>query len=530
MNTMDREQTPDYLEHYALNSAPFSSQPDERFFYAGAALMQRLDLLTHLTQFGEALVVVTGPEGSGKTTLLNHFTDYANDAWLLCRGSAADLDRLPALLAECLGCEESDDPQAMLAAWRDAGDDSQLLVLLVDEAGRLTPEQLETLSLLLGDPAASQVRVILFGDQKLEDTVDRARSAQMLHQNVQSLEVPRLSEEETAAYLMYRLAVAGYSGESPFTPTEVRAICKAGDGRPAAINRLADQALREHVARQRGHRAGTGGRRRAGAGPWAAGIAVVTLVAMLVWQMFGAGPEEAAAPQGTTGTRELPLPLPEPTPAEAPASPQPAQPLPFEMEPETEPPREEMPTAQATAPTPTLTTPEDTGTEPAAPASPPAAPAGTGPAPAPPPPVAETPPPAAVPETPPAPPAVTPAPPAPAATVAETAPATAPPAATAPHGKDWLQARPADHFTLQLLGSRSEQSVRDYIRRHRLDPRDLAIYKGQFKGGDWYVLLYGDFADKQAALEARDGLPAKVRAAKPWPRSFGAVQKDLGQS
>lgn len=524
MNTMDREQTPDYLEHYALNSAPFSSQPDERFFYAGAALMQRLDLLTHLTQFGEALVVVTGPEGSGKTTLLNHFTDYANDAWLLCRGSATDLDRLPALLAECLGCEENDDPQAMLAAWRDAGDDSQLLVLLIDEAGRLTPEQLESLSLLLGDPAGSQVRVILFGDEKLEETVNRARSAQMLHQNVQSLEVPRLSEEETAAYLMYRLAVAGYSGESPFTPTEVRAICKAGDGRPDAINRLADQALREHVARQRGHRAGAGGRRRAGVAPWAAGIAVAALVAALVWQMFGAGPERP----GTAGTRELPLPLPEPTPAEAPASPQPAQPLPVETEPESEPAGEAAPPALTTAPT--APSPEDTGTEPAepaAPGSPSAAPAGTGPAP-----VAETPPPPAVAETPSTPPAVTAPPAAPAGTMPAAAvvePVTAPPAALAPHGEDWLRARTADHFTLQLLGSRSEQSVRDYIRRYHLDPTKLAVYKGRFKGGDWYVLLYGDFADKQAALKARDGLPAGVRAARPWPRSFGAVQKDLRQ-
>ena len=71
--------SPDYLEALSLYCAPYENRLDPKFFYAGTALMQRLDLLTHLTQFGESVVVVTGPPGSGKSTLLramNRMNDF----------------------------------------------------------------------------------------------------------------------------------------------------------------------------------------------------------------------------------------------------------------------------------------------------------------------------------------------------------------------------------------------------------------------------------------------------------------------
>ena len=68
-----------YLDTFSLSSLPFENTIDPRFFYGGTALMQRLDLLTHLTQFGESVVVVTGPKGSGKTTMLSRFIDQASN-------------------------------------------------------------------------------------------------------------------------------------------------------------------------------------------------------------------------------------------------------------------------------------------------------------------------------------------------------------------------------------------------------------------------------------------------------------------
>jgi type II secretory pathway predicted ATPase ExeA len=83
---------PGYLETFSLSCEPFADRIDSRFFYAGTTLMQRLDLLTHLTQFGDSVVLVSGPPGSGKTTLLSRFVGQSNNqmtsasfpiAWLM---------------------------------------------------------------------------------------------------------------------------------------------------------------------------------------------------------------------------------------------------------------------------------------------------------------------------------------------------------------------------------------------------------------------------------------------------------------
>ena len=542
MNTVGTDPAPGYLEHYSLNSEPFSNQPDERFFYAGATLMQRLDLLTHLTQFGEALVVVSGPAGSGKTTLLRRFTDYANNAWLLLPFSAGQISQLAALLAARLGGDPQSDARVLVQTWRENSDDSELLVLLVDDADQLGPEQLLDLAALLGEPASSRVRLILFGDEDTDRLVKTAQERQQLKQKVQWLEVPRLSEEETASYLMYRLAVAGYSGESPFTATEVRAICKAGDGRPATINRLAHEALEEHVARSRSHRPGDTGVRRS-SGQWAAGIAIVALAGVLGWQIFTSGPEQPAT-EAPDDTLEVPLQLPAPVQdVEEPPLP---EPLPMTAEAPVAP--AGAPDAEAPQRTDTLAgqveaaPPDTTAATAAEPPPEPPAPATQAPATAEPAPLSGAVASAAAPvhvaatETPPAP---QPMKAGPAAGPPQAQPPAGgePPAAdetardeamrALPHRERWLLAQPASRFTLQLLGSRSENSLKAYINRHRLDLEQIAYYKGRFKGGDWYVLLYGSYPDKQAALTARAGLPPKVRAGKPWPRSFGSVHKAI---
>lgn len=43
------------------------------------------------------------------------------------------------------------------------------------------------------------------------------------------------------------------------------------------------------------------------------------------------------------------------------------------------------------------------------------------------------------------------------------------------------------------------------------------------------MVTTGSFADQAAAKAAIDGLPAKVRAGKPWARSFAGIQQEIGR-
>ena len=548
----------DYLKTYSLSCEPFANTLDGRFFYAGPALMQRLDLLTHLTQFGDSVILVSGPAGSGKTTLLGRFVAQTGKQWRLCLINADEFVQFRQRLGDALGIGDSIDERRILEQWSSRQDASQLLVVVIDNTQLLQPDALQKLCALLSQPEGDRVRLILFGEPEAQLAIKQALDQKDLPCTAQLLELPKLSEEETAAYLMYRLAVAGYSGESPFTATEVRAICKAADGRPAAINRLAHDALLEHQMRARSKRLRP--RRPAWMrrpSTWAAAsLLVIGIAFYLGWERLQ--PETATLvgdrqQQPEMTEREIPLPLPEPavppqaaTPAVAPpakmaAAPpesveQPAARAAAPQEPPTTPPlpvATPAPAIVSPSEQPPAATPPDAlvataepdreaqpallSTSEAAPANPetrtqaaissPVEPAdenSTLPAP-----VAEAPPPA---ET-----------GAPAATPDTAAPTPPSGETIAPRREAWLLRQPAGHYSLQLLGSRQEDSILSYIRQNRLDPQRCAYYRGDYQGGAWFVLMYGVFPDRESALAARTALPARVQKEKPWPRSLASV-------
>ena len=552
-NTESLAPRPDYLKAYSLTCEPFADTLDGRFFYGGSALMQRLDLLTHLTQFGESIILVSGPHGSGKTTLLGRFVGQTGKHWRRCVIDADEFGQFRQRLADALGIGEDGDEQQMLTRWAANSDASQLLVIVIDDSQQLPADALQKLCGLLDQRLADRVRLIIFGTPEAQSAAKQALERNTLPCTAQLLELPKLSEEDTAAYLMYRLAVAGYSGESPFTPTEVRAICKAADGRPAGINRLAHDALLEQQIRSRGKRPRPhkGPRPLLGAAWSLAALLVVGVTIYLGWQRLAPTPSpDLTAESGrTSALKEVPLNLPEPEPEPVPVAPpvtqiaehaQPDPALPARAPEETAQ-GVAIATRQAAEPadalavqSPALEKPnapkdrEPARAQPVAPKAPPTAEA-----------VVAAPQPktvtsaAARPED-------TPAAAAPPATAAAV-PAVEPQASIrtpakspetnreGPHGEAWLLQQPPDNYSLQLLGTRKRQSIIDYIQQNKLRPEQSAYYRGNYKGGEWYVLVYGVFPSRQAALDARASLPAQVRKEKPWPRSLASVHTAINE-
>jgi DamX protein len=538
--------SPAYLQTFSLNCDPFEGQLDPRFFYAGTALVQRLDLLAHLTQFGDSLAIVSGPPGSGKSTLLSRFVAQANREWRLCVLSAREFDEFPSRLAAATGAETIASEQDLITSWANTTDASQLLVIAIDDAEQLDQAVVERLSQLLTSPEAERLRLILFCTPDAQQPLKQALERKSPSSTVQVLEIPRLSEEETASYLMYRLAVAGYSGESPFTATEVRAICKAADGRPAMINKLAHDALVEHHARSTSKpvRPAPRKRKRGGLAWGVASLVLILAAAYLGWQRLDTPPTVVEQqPLARAPEPELPLELPKPETRSAPpvanlVAPAPsAESGPVASEAQltsaeaadgaaetetaavessaTAPDTPASPQAEDTAPRTTATvaakrseslvaqappteqTGGDTETEPPPPTEPGEL---------------ESLPDRAGEQTP-------PAPPGPDSSPVEPEPQPE----TLPHRETWLLQQPGQSFSLQLLGSRSEKSVTEFIDQHKLDPEQSAFYRGIYKDAEWYVLMYGIFPSREAALQARNELPQKVRDNKPWPRSLESV-------
>lgn len=538
MNEATGSGHPEYLQSWSLRRHPFEERIDPEFFYAGSTLMQRLDLLTHLIQFSESIVIVSGPDGSGKSTLLGQFLAHINPQWAVCAIDGSQGEQLAENLAQTIGTPAGEDEKALLARWATQSEPSQQLVIVIDNAELLSESDCARLCELIDLPDGDRLRIVLFGMAQITERVRAKLEQQGSKHTCQTLEIPRLTEEETAAYLMYRLAVAGYSGESPFTPTEIRAICKSADGRPGHINRLANESLVEHHLRARiKQRAPIPNVRKKNNTPlWVgASLVIAVLASYLGWQRLT--PDEATMPTAIPPEQpvaevEQPLELPPETPDDLAINQEPG-PVGEQRAADTgadtsEPPQPDtaattaIPTAAPSTTPPVATTKvTDTTPEPA-------------PAPAPKPlqktrdtrqpvtPGANT---THLEKTSP----VAAAESVPTEQSRNMSPESQTPvkSASAPHREDWLQQQAPGAFTLQLLGSRDPASISEFIRNNNLDPAESAFYKGRYRKADWYVLLYGLYPDKATALAARSSLPDKVQKAKPWPRSLKSVQDSI---
>lgn len=537
---------PEYLQSWSLRRHPFEERIDPEFFYAGSTLMQRLDLLTHLIQFSESIVIVSGPDGSGKSTLLGQFLTHINPQWSVCAIDGSQGKQLAENLAQTIGTPAGENEQTLLARWAMQSEPSRQLVIVIDNAEQLSESDCERLCELIDLPDGDRLRIVLFGTADITERVRARLEKQGSKHTCQTLEIPRLTEEETAAYLMYRLAVAGYSGESPFTPTEIRAICKSADGRPGHINRLANESLVEHHLRARiKQRAPIPNIRKKNNTPlWiGASLVIAVLAGYLGWQRLT--PDHATAPtatppEPTIAEVEQPLELPREDPANLANA---REPRPG-GEPRTDTGKSKtlQPDTSATTDAPTAAVPAEppvaakqvTESAPELAATPEPEPLQKArktrePVPA----VAGT---ArgenSTPDTLPG--SEQPTPVATTGSVAveqpgDTSPEPQSPArsATLPHREDWLMQQPPGAFTLQLLGSRDPASISVFIRNNNLNPAESAFYKGRYREADWYVLLYGLYPDKAAALAARGSLPDRVQKAKPWPRNLKSVQDSI---
>lgn len=119
----------------------------------------------------------------------------------------------------------------------------------------------------------------------------------------------------------------------------------------------------------------------------------------------------------------------------------------------------------------------------------------------------------------------------PSAQVARPAPGSSPPPPTAtspaantlPHRETWLLHQAASQYTLQLLGTRSEQALRTLIHRYHLTAQ-TAYFQTPRNGSPWFTLIYGTYPDAQAARDAVASLPKKLRHPRPWVRRLGDIQ------
>lgn len=263
----DSKASPPYLSRYRLSKAPFSSLVEGDAFFTDPDRTQTLDMLQHLTQYSEELLLVTGPDGVGKSCLLEQFLTRAEEHWQVCRldgGHSIEAESLFKHIAECFSLDLSRvPPQELLQrlqAQLNELQEQQLPVLLIDDAQRLSDDALEIVMHLaaLEGEHGKLVRVLLFSDNRIDSRLASERFSGVAQPH--RLELKALDEHQTAAYLEHRLRVAGYQGAALFSDKEVRQVQRQARGLPGIINDAAHDALMLRMSSQGGASASSGSR------------------------------------------------------------------------------------------------------------------------------------------------------------------------------------------------------------------------------------------------------------------------------
>jgi general secretion pathway protein A len=123
--------------------------------------------------------------------------------------------------------------------------DGRTLVLIIDEAHKLTTELLEEVRLLTNFETAEHklLQIILAGQTELTELLNREELRQLKQRIAVRVGVAALSVAEVSQYVQSRWTRAGASSDLPFTPDALRLIAGYSRGIPRVINAICDNAL-----------------------------------------------------------------------------------------------------------------------------------------------------------------------------------------------------------------------------------------------------------------------------------------------
>ena len=511
-----------FLGHYQLNHDPFAPRvPGFKFFPAQRKPV--LGQLHHLARYSQLLLVVTGPLGSGKTLLRQALVASTNkqsvQSVVVSARGAGDAAGVLRQVAQSLDVAQA-EVGAILKQVVQLALTGQEVYLLVDDAEQLDESALEALLALAAGAPEGRPHVFLFGEPSLIAGLEQLSTEE---ERFHVIELQPYAEEETREYLAQRLEGAG-RGIELFTANQISEIHESSDGWPGNINQVARDAMIEAMIASRS------AVKRPSMGfnmpkKHVLAISAVVVVAVAAaWLMPG---RNKAPTTGAPANEQAQLPLGQGAAnGEAPnvEFAGNTQPMPLPLVGNSQPvmrgPLAEaaggitegddgVPLEGSSDTPPTVTTS-------APPAGVPAGPAPT-PAPAPAPTQIATAKPA------PAAPAAKPAP-APAKPVAAAKPAEKPVTVAKAAGGSWYAGQPTSNYVVQILGTSSETAAQSFVKEQGGEYR---YFKKVLNGKPLYVITYGNFANRDAAVSAIKALPAKVQAGKPWPRSVASVQQEL---
>lgn len=247
-----------YEEHWNLKSEPFDQRIDPQFYYPSESHQAAILKLSYAIETRRAAAMLCGDSGTGKSMLMENCIEQLPD-WIspIVRVPypAMPAEQLVRFLARQVAPAIQPEANALFSHSIEILDtflrrnltERKHALVVVDEAHLLDAfGSLQALRMLLNlaaDQSSSESSwtLCLLGGVSLVGHV-------ALHSDLEDrvavrCALERFGLEETAAYMLHRLRIAGHTGDAIFTERAVEAIQQASLGIPRRINRICDMSL-----------------------------------------------------------------------------------------------------------------------------------------------------------------------------------------------------------------------------------------------------------------------------------------------
>ncbi|MCG8324938.1 MAG: AAA family ATPase [Thiotrichales bacterium] len=500
-------------------------------YYATPEIEHRLELVKHLTDFSDRILLLTGESGIGKTAFLQRLRLEADERWKITGidiyGNENPEDVLKSIheqnyLEYRSGESVQHSIQTLHNHFANNTQNSLVNVLLIDDAHRLTASILNLL-IQLSDPSASgsKLHLLMMSEEDIS-SLSQQDNGNHLHK----MDIPALTVDQLPIYLRQRIGTADIDFDHVFSQDRINQIHKTSGGVPARINLLAAQVLQDPSL--------SAGRRSPRSIP-VLGLLLngrVTLVLSLI--LVTAFIVHVLSQEEVEETEVISLDLPgetETTFARQEYTPQPVGDAGegdslngTDLDETGQEPAAMIPDEQAQVivlddPEPggetvTVTLPEPVPVEtdretpeqpvPMEPVTEPESVTGQSEAES----MAAATPPEAVPVE-----------------VEPEARVTAEPAGF--RDAAWLNRQAPEKYVLQLMGAHDPAIINKLLMGYPSINDQVARFTTVNNNKPWHVLVYGLFSNRDEALASVASLPGKLRALGPWPRSLASIQQDL---
>ena len=242
-----------YERFFELRERPFADRLDTQAFHATPDREEALAALSCAAQYAPSHVLIVGEAGVGKTLLIRTFVSRLDDAEraLLLTPPAPDG---PGLIHETcrrlnISATATGGPgrllprlQRQLARLNKEG---RRPILIVDQAERLTPEQLPQLEHLaeLTDGGERLLSIVLIGQPPVRQLLGQPAFARLRQMMYPELFLGAMSLNDLRGYMRGALEAVGCDNDHLFSDDSLAQLFATSGGVPRLLNRAADAAL-----------------------------------------------------------------------------------------------------------------------------------------------------------------------------------------------------------------------------------------------------------------------------------------------